>query len=87
MREKKLWFRAKRYGWGWAPASWQGYFVLLLYIAAIIWNFFRIDSVSHSVSDTLINFVPETIVLTVFLMIICYLTGEKPEWRWGDKKK
>lgn len=83
----KLWFRRKIYGWGWTPATWQGWLVLLLFTFLTIANFHRIDSVSHSVSDTLINFIPETFILTVILILICYLKGEKPKWQWGKKDK
>jgi len=32
----KLWFKAKRYGWGWTPACWQGWLVLGVYFAVLI---------------------------------------------------
>lgn len=80
---KKLWFKAKEYGWGWQPSSWEGWFVLAGYCALSIENFFRIDATSHSISDTVITFVPQTIFLTAFLILICYWKGEKPRWRWG----
>ena len=80
---KKVWFKAKRYGYGWYPATWQGWLVLAAYVALVVANFYRIDSHSHSVSDTLINVVPETIVLTLVLIAICYKTGEPSHWRWG----
>jgi len=79
----KIWFKAKRYGWGWYPSTWQGWIVLLAFILAEIFSFNKIDSVSHSVSDTLINFIPLTIILIIILIAVCYLKGEKPRWRWG----
>jgi len=81
----KPWFKAKRYGWGWYPGTWQGWLVLLVYTSLLIFWFIRIDRASHSVSDTLINFFPRLIFLSVILIVICYKTGEKPEWRWGNK--
>lgn len=80
MLKKKLWFRAKTYGWGWTPASWQGWLLIILYVLITIWNFYRIDGHSHSVSDTLINFIPETLAMAVLLIIIAYWKGEKPRW-------
>lgn len=82
-KENKLWFKAKRFGWGWTPCSWEGWVVLLLYLNAIVPQFLFIDDNSHSVSDTLINFALPFISLTIFLLIICYLKGERPSWRWG----
>lgn len=35
--KKKIWFPAKTYGYGWGlPCSWQGWMVLLVYIALIV---------------------------------------------------
>ncbi len=83
---KKLWFKNKTYGWGWTPARWEGWAVLALYFVVIIFFFLKIDSASHSSSDTLYGLVIPYIVSTVALIGICFLTGEKPEWRWGKKK-
>lgn len=83
---KRKWFRAKNYGWGWVPVTWEGWLVTFGFCFLEVANFFRIDSHSHSASDTLINFIPETLVLVAVLIVICYVTGEKPEWRWGKKK-
>ncbi len=78
-----LWFRAKRYGYGWYPSSWQGWAVLVMYLFAVTWDFLALDGQSHSVSDTLIGFFPHFYILTVFLIIICEAKGEKAKWRWG----
>jgi hypothetical protein len=83
MENKKLWFRAKKYGLGWYPISWEGWVILILYLVAIVQYFIQSDIKSHSVSDTLINFATPFIVNTIFLLIICYARGEKPKWRWG----
>lgn len=79
----KLWFKAKRYGWGWTPATWQGWVVMVVFFIFEVWNFLRLDSVSHSNSDTIRPFVIQTIIAVLVLIFICYKTGEKPRWRWG----
>jgi uncharacterized membrane protein YhaH (DUF805 family) len=84
---KKLWFKAKNFGWGWYPSSWQGWLIMIIYLVVIIKIFYRIDSTPHSGSDTLVNFVIPFIVSTIVLIIICYKTGEKPEWRWPRSEK
>ncbi|MFZ2521885.1 MAG: hypothetical protein WAX44_02575 [Minisyncoccia bacterium] len=80
-KDNKLWFESKKYGWGWTPTSWEGWFVLLLYIVAITLNFLNIDKFSHSASDTLINLSLPFIINTIFLIIICYAKGKRPRWR------
>ncbi len=84
--EKKLWFRRKRYGWGWYPISWEGWLIIVVYILALVSNFTTIDATQHSNSDTLINFAPRFIILTLILILICYKKGEKPKWSWGNNK-
>lgn len=81
------WFKAKVYGWGWTPATWEGWTVVLIFLIAIIANGYRIDSASHSVSDTLLNFIPQTVILVFLLIVICYIKGEPPHWQWGLPKK
>ena len=84
---KGYWFRARLYGWGWMPARWQGWIVLLVFVILITLNAYRIDSNSHSVSDTLINFIPQTFILVLILFFICWKKGEKPRWQWGPPDK
>ncbi len=86
VQTKKLWFKRKRYGWGWTPVSWEGWTVLFCYIVLLISDFRTIDAVQHSGSDTLINFAPRFIILTVILIAICYWRGEPPKWTWGEDK-
>lgn len=46
-QKRIFWFRAKEYGWGWYPATWEGWLVLLVFIALWIfaavrvWRFVR----------------------------------------------
>ena len=83
---KTPWFKAKTYGYGWYPATWQGWLVLVGFIAIMVGNFYRIDATSHSNSDTIRPFIIQTFILIAILLFICYKTGEKPGWRWGEKK-
>ena len=83
---KKYWFKAKNYGWGWRPSSWEGWAVLVIFIITVVANFQRINSRSHSVSDNLLNSLSQTFIFTIILIAICMATGEKPEWRWKGKK-
>ena len=81
-KEKKLWFRAKNFGWGWYPVSWEGWVIILLYAVGMV-KFAIHANLQHSTSDVLINFAIPFIINTTFLLVICYARGEKPEWRWG----
>lgn len=81
----KFWFKRKRYGWGWYPATWEGWLVLCVVVGLIVADFFRIDATSHSASDTLMSLFVDTLAIITLLIIICYKKGETPRWQWGDK--
>ena len=81
------WFKRKLYGWGWVPVKWQGWLVLLVFVVVLVWDTIRLNSSQHSVSDFLINLVPQAFILFVILIAICYLTGERPKWQWGKPKQ
>ena len=76
---EQAWFRAKRYGYGWGlPLRWQGWLVMLGYIAAIL-------AVGFGVArDHLVAFVVCSILFSAMLVGICYWKGEAPKWRWGE---
>ncbi len=84
------WFKAKPYGWGWTPARWQGWFVVLVYIVLVLilvrTKEESIPGNPDSGSNFLIFALP-IIVLTVLLIFIAYKKGEKPRWQWGFPKK
>lgn len=82
--KERIWFKAKNYGYGWYPASPEGWLVLSVFILVLALNVLRI--VYHpSLTDLVIWYLPETFIETSTLIFICYLTGEKPEWRWGNR--
>jgi uncharacterized membrane protein YhaH (DUF805 family) len=81
---KTLWFRQKRYGWGWVPSTWQGWLITLLYISILLLLSFSIND-NSSPYDIVVMFVLPAIFLTVLFILIACKKGEKPEWRWGDK--
>ena len=85
-QKKQIWFKAKRYGWGWYPISWQGWAITLVYALALVRIFTWADMTSHSGSDSLIKFGPPFIIITGLFLVICYNKGEMPKWRWGKDK-
>lgn len=79
----KLWFKAKTYGYGWTPCSWEGWLTLALYIILSVGTYFVIDAASFSERDAALVFLPLILIYTLVLLLICYRTGERPRWRWG----
>jgi hypothetical protein len=82
---QRYWFKANKSGYGWHPATWEGWIILLLYIVALVYSFLQIDRESHSVSDTLLGFFPRFLLFSALLTIVTYLKGESITW--GDKGK
>lgn len=75
--EKKVWFPAKRYGWGWGcPNCWQGWAVLMTWLSLVFVGLLLIK-------ERMMLYLAYMVVLTIALITICYIKGEKPRWRWG----
>jgi hypothetical protein len=76
INKKDIWFKAKTYGWGWCPCKWQGWIITLIFILLV-------SSASILIKEKPILFAVSLSILTLILLIICMLKGEKPRWRWG----
>ncbi|HRH93909.1 MAG TPA: hypothetical protein PKV72_05260 [Candidatus Peribacteria bacterium] len=84
----KLWFAAKRYGYGWYPVTWEGWLTVLLFVALLLlptglapW----IGPPRYSESAFAAAFVCYAAVLTCVLLFVCVKKGEPARWRWGGK--
>jgi hypothetical protein len=79
LNKKRIWFPAKKYGWGWGlPNVWQGWLVILVYILLVLTAcIYLLNSAYFGLWILAIS------VLTLTLIIICFFKGEKPRWRWG----
>ncbi|OGU83007.1 MAG: hypothetical protein A2W11_04115 [Ignavibacteria bacterium RBG_16_35_7] len=59
------------------PASLIGLFVSIAAVGYCVYLFIDIDSRSHSVSDTLINFVFNALLVAVVYSIIAFFTSKE----------
>jgi hypothetical protein len=67
---KKVWFEPRRWGgWGWTPASWEGWVVIASVLAAIV-------VISAVMKDG--RSVAPTFVLVGVLLVVCWLKGTSP---------
>lgn len=78
-KDKKIWFPAKKYGWGWGPPCvWQGWAVMAGFIVVL--------------SGTALFLMPKhplawggcVVIASAINLAIVYAKGEKPHWRWGN---
>ncbi len=84
------WFKAKLYGWGWTPATWQGWLAIFIYITLITILLILREEPIPGNPDSGSNFITlglPIIVLTIILITLAYKKGEKPRWQWGPAKK
>ncbi|MAF79774.1 hypothetical protein CL629_01710 [bacterium] len=81
--EKKLWFKARSFGWGWTPVSKEGWLVTIIYMAALLFIGIREGNNPNAESQ---NILIPVGLLTALLIIIALKTGEKPSWRWSKPR-
>jgi hypothetical protein len=82
-----LWFRARRYGWGWEPASAEGWLVMLGFLVIVLLSvggFYLVLRSGVRVPLATAFFVLWVLLLSGGLIAIAWHTGERPRWRWGD---
>ena len=77
-KRKKIWFPAKKYSWGWGtPNCRQGWLVLLAYIILVGVGALLLLPKHPGLFFGCVG------ILVVALILICFIKGEKPRWRWG----
>ena len=86
--ENKLWFRRKKYGWGWTPANRYGWLCLGAHILVVSLSAFfllptRVGETTAAPRLTILFLI--VLSATFILVGICYAKGEPPKWQWGDK--
>ncbi|HVZ10908.1 MAG TPA: hypothetical protein VG941_00565 [Candidatus Paceibacterota bacterium] len=84
---KRIWFKAKRYGYGWYPAAWQGWLILAVFVILTVRNVLQIDVADEMDGAIGALIVVHEIILVAILIFICWLTGEKAAWRWGEQNR
>lgn len=84
---KGYWFRAKLYGWGWTPATWQGWAIIAIFLGYLLWISSALPVEAELNNTILVDYYAKLALGVIVLIAICFKTGEKPHWSWGLKKK
>lgn len=83
---KQYWFKPKRYGFGAAPSSWQGWALTIAYVAILAVMSAWLTERAMRAESSIITFMILTAVVTVIFVGIAWRTTEGGwRWRWGDK--
>lgn len=83
MEQKKLWFKAKTYGWGWTPCTWQGWASLVIFVVGLISEGVSFGTLVDAGIIAPWGFLLRIAILVTLFLIVCYTNGEKSRWRWG----
>ena len=81
------WFKRKLYGWGWTPATWQGWLITLVFIGVVVYDTVSFDSLINPTNNVINSFLLEIAALIAVFIAICWKKGEEPRWQWGIGKK
>lgn len=85
-KKNDAWFKAKHYGWGWYPATWQAWTILGLYVFSIVMVIRFANEYAKTGADFYFFAFMPIFALTTLLIAIAYHTGEKPRWSWGKHR-
>lgn len=75
---KKSWYRRKNGRGLWRPSTWQGWISVSLVLVLAVVDFIRLDTRSHSVSDTIRPWILQMAILGGVLLLVAWLTGDGP---------
>jgi hypothetical protein len=76
---KRVWFPAKKYGWGWGlPCAWQGWVALAIWVALLSGG--PVLFLRSGLSGLWFGW---AILMAIGFFILCLIKGEKPRWHWG----
>lgn len=81
----RVWFKAKRFGWGWTPATSEGWIVVGMFLASLLGSSIALVRFRPMPPGPSVVFehMALAFVMVAALIAICFKTGEKPGWRWG----
>lgn len=87
---ERFWFKRKLFGFGWTPATWQGWLITLVYLVVVLALALiltlTVDENSSGREIMFTFFLPLVFITTLFIRI-AYKKGEKPRWQWGSPRR
>lgn len=76
------WFKRKLYGWGWVPATWQGWVVVSLSVVVLVGGIY-IGEVDDAPGAMLLGI----ILMLAIVLFFGFKKGERPRWQWGRENE
>jgi len=97
---QRLWFKARRYGWGWTPCSVEGWAVTIFAVLALVTGDCAIALLAGrqtsespwvqqllpqlSRSQAIAAVIAWDVVVLIPMIWIAWRKGERPRWRRGE---
>jgi hypothetical protein len=78
---KRHWFKAKRHGLGWKPATLSGWLALFFYVLSIVALWLEAERRFTSMEGRLLYVLPGFFILTILFVLLCHKTGERHHYR------
>lgn len=92
VEKKQIWFKAKRYGWGWGmPANRRGWTAFAVFLAvwllSLLWLVSTGEPTEQLETKNIAIFSVILFADILALIIVSFKYGEAPKWRWGGKTR
>lgn len=79
------WFKRKLYGWGWTPATKEGWLVMGVFFAGVLQASSMLPN--EPTTHEALWFLAKLFLYVAGIILVCFITGEKPMWQWGIPKE
>ncbi len=76
---RKAWFKPKKFGWGWAPISWEGWLVTIVFVFLLIMAAYQVGAGPGSVGEKIAGILIIDIPTVIIMCVIAYLRTEKKD--------
>lgn len=84
---QRYWFKQKRYGYGAAPSSWEGWALTAAYVVILTAMSAWLTERAARGEGGIFTFIVLAAVVTLIFVVIAWRTTEGGwRWRWGDDK-
>jgi predicted membrane channel-forming protein YqfA (hemolysin III family) len=85
--KRELWFKRRRYGWGWTPVKWQGWIPIVGFFTVVIGGLLYLPFGDEEVTvQAVVAYLIYVALASVLLIVVGYQRGPEPRWRWGWKE-
>lgn len=85
-KSEKLWFKRRRYGWGWTPVTWQGWLCVVIFLAVIVSSVYTIPMKPNEPTTGQILLFSMYVGSAILILLgVSFMKGPSPKFRWGKK--